>query len=134
LIGLRLAAIGGLHEPLAASPHAGRTAMSAADGFERGCEADRRYFHRFQHRRHRIRKAFDGEAFVLSRGAFTPEALASKPDDIGVFVVVHQIQPGVRVRALVLGDRDNGRDEIGEDEARHVFETAVAAMKEAAAS
>lgn len=80
--------------------------------------ADAKFFERFPYRRFRIRLASAAEVAFHSEfhGLHVPPGKR-------LFVVVRQIEKGVRVRAFTFGDECNteGVDEVGEDEARWLF-------------
>lgn len=87
-------------------------------------DADKRFFERRPHRRHRVRVASSAEAEtsrLLSGVVATPGGR--------LFIAVRKVADGARVRALFFGPDESAADldGMGEDEAAWLFERTASA-------
>lgn len=82
-------------------------------------DADRRFFRRRPHRKHRVRRVFPAEfEHVRRMGHDIPKS------DKRVFVAIQQVRPGARLRFFFVGPRDFETD-LPETEARAWVEWAM---------
>jgi hypothetical protein len=84
---------------------------------EQMTQADRLFFERFPARQHRVRLASQAE--IEERQIL--ENLPLIPDGLRFFIVVRQIAPCIRMRALVLAPRDAETD-MPESQCRAIFQ------------
>jgi hypothetical protein len=87
---------------------------------ERMTQADRRFFERFPTRQHRVRLASQAE--IEERRIL--DNLPPVPDGLRFFIVVRQIAPCIRMRALVVAPGDAETD-IPESRCRAIFQQAA---------
>jgi hypothetical protein len=84
-------------------------------------DADRKFFERFPHRKHRVRPA--GCAEVEQDALFAGKARPRLPPDLNYYAIVKNVARGARLRAIVIGN--GGWDtNLSEEEARERFEAA----------
>jgi hypothetical protein len=84
---------------------------------EQMTQADRLFFERFPARQHRVRLASQAE--IEERRIF--ENLPPIPDGLRFFIVVRQIAPCIRMRALVVAPGDAETD-MPESQCRAIFQ------------
>jgi hypothetical protein len=84
-------------------------------------ETDRQYFERFPHRQHRVRSASHCEIALSEIIHGKPVLL---PDGCGVFTVVRDVEPGIRLRLFVHAI-DGTEANLDEATARTIFESAA---------
>jgi hypothetical protein len=100
------------------SPGQRRLMRKIVDRVEQITEADRLFFfERFPARQHRVRLASQAE--IEERRIL--EDLPPIPDGLRFFVVVRQIAPCIRMRALVVAPEDNETD-MPESQCRAIFQ------------
>jgi hypothetical protein len=79
-----------------------------ADVFDRVGERDRRFFERHPGRRYLLRRAYPGEMEII------PESLPPLPPGGCWWIVVSQIEPGIRARQFLIGPR-NGENDLDDN-------------------
>jgi hypothetical protein len=83
--------------------------------------ADRKFFERFPHRKHRVRPA--GRAEIEQDALFAGKARPHLPPDLIYYAIVKNVARGARLRAIVIGNEGWDTD-LSEDKARERFEAA----------
>jgi hypothetical protein len=99
------------------SPGQRRQLKKIADRVEQITQADRLFFERFPTRQHRVRLASQAE--IEERQVF--ENLPLIPDGSRFFIVVRQVAPCIRMRALVVAPGDAETD-MPESRCRAIFQ------------
>lgn len=102
------------------SPGQRRQLRKIVDRVEQMTQADRLFFERFPARQHRVRLASQAE--IEERRIV--ENLPSIPDGLRFFIVVRQVAPCIRMRALVVAPEDAETD-IPESRCRAIFQQAA---------
>jgi hypothetical protein len=100
-----------------ATPGQRRQLQKIADRVEQMTRADRLFFERFLARQHRVRLASQAE--IEERRIL--ENLPLTPDGLRFFIVVRQIAPCIRMRALVVAPGDAETD-MPESQCRAIFQ------------
>jgi len=95
-----------------------RRMRKLADRIDRISEADRQYFERFAHRRHRVRVAgrveLEVDRILLGRAR-------SAPPGCQLYTAVRNVRPGFRLRIVFLGPADRDPELFSEAKARAIY-------------
>jgi hypothetical protein len=83
-------------------------------------QADRRFFERFPHRKHRIRLASRAE---IAQNEFLDGQPVWLPEGLRVFTAVRNIAPGVRMRLFLRG-LEGSETDLDEQTALAIYEAA----------
>ena len=100
------------------TPAQQRRMQKLADRIDRISEADRQYFERFAHRRHRVRVAgrveLEVDRILLGRAR-------SLPPGRQLYTAVRNVRPGLRFRIVFLGPADRDPELFSEAKARAIY-------------
>ncbi|WP_439407434.1 hypothetical protein ACNJX9_39465 [Bradyrhizobium sp. DASA03076] len=89
------------------TPNQRRQLQKLADRVDRVSESDRRFFERFPHRQHRVRRASQAEIEAIAILSGEKKTVAA---DRQVYLAVKNIAPGAQLRLVIIGPRNLDTD------------------------
>ncbi|MBR1167451.1 hypothetical protein [Bradyrhizobium liaoningense] len=89
------------------TPNQRRQLQKLADRVDRVSESDRRFFERFPHRQHRVRRASQAEIEAIAILSGEKKTVAA---DRQVYLAVKSIAPGAQLRLVIIGPRNLDTD------------------------
>jgi hypothetical protein len=95
-----------------------RQMQKLADRVERVKEADRLFFERFPHRKHRVRLASQAE---IEQDELLRGTALGAPPPCRIFAAVRNVAPGVRLKLMIRGI-EGAETDLAEEMARAIFE------------
>jgi hypothetical protein len=94
---------------------------------DKATNADRKFFERFPHRRHRVRLV--GPAEVEYSALLAGESPRRLPPDFRHYAIIKNVASGARLRMIVIGNKGWDTD-LPEQKARELYEAACAAQRD----